>query len=122
MFLLLCALALAFNVTDAQYTRYFLRHLKDARGGINTYKDDYKLNKYINGAVSYIENKVLEAANEGKTYYTEPFYGCDMYGDPFLTKNCNLITEDVKLKVQKLFPECDLAYDAKSGRYILSWM
>jgi hypothetical protein len=114
MFLLI-VLAFALGVTDAQYTRSFLR-------GLKKYQDDYKLNQFINGVVSHVENKVLTAAKEGKTYYTEPFYGCDMYGDPFLQKNCDVITEEVKLKVQKLFPECDLAYDARTNRYILSWM
>jgi len=113
MFLLLCVLA--FTFAQAQYTRSFLR-------GLKKYEDDYKLNQYINGIVTHVENKVLEAAKEGKTYYTEPFYGCDMYGDPFLTKHCEVISEEVKLKVQKLFPECDLAYDPRTNRYILSWM
>lgn len=113
MLLILCALA--FTFAQAQYTRTFLR-------GLKKYQDDYKLNQYIEVSVRYIENKVLEAAKDGKTYYTEPFYGCDMYGDPFVSKHCDVITEEVKLKVQKLFPECDLAYDPRSGRYILSWV
>ena len=113
MLLILCALA--FTFAQAQYTRTFLR-------GLKKYQDDYKLNQYIEVSVRYIENKVLEAAKDGKTYYTEPFYGCDMYGDPFVSKHCDVITEEVKLKVQMLFPECDLAYDPRSGRYILSWV
>ena len=119
MLLLLCALA--FTFAQAQYTRTFLRRLK-------AHEDNYKLNQYINGVVAHVENKVLQAAKEGKTYFTEPFYGCDsgLYTDPrapdFLTKNCEVITEEVKLKVQKLFPECDLAYDARTNRYILSWI
>ena len=110
--LLLLTFGLAF--AHAQYTRAFLR-------GLKTYEEDYKLNQYINAVVSHVENKVLQAAKEGKTYYTEPFYGCDMY-DSFVMKHCDTITEEVKQKVQNLFPECDLAHDVKTNRYILSWM
>ena len=112
MFLLLCAVSM--GCAYAQYTRSFLRGLKN-------YDDDSKRLHYINGAVSYIENKILQAAKEGKTYYTEQFYGCDMYGEPFLVRNCDHITHEVRVKVEQLFPECDLAY-AGGGRYILSWM
>lgn len=111
--LLLLTFGLAF--AHAQYTRAFLR-------GLKKYDEDYKLNQVINAVVSYVENRVLQAAKEGKTYYTEPFYGCDMYGDPFIAKHCDAITEEVKLKVQTLFPECDLSHDVKTNRYILSWM
>ena len=122
MFLIL-VLTFAFaQEAVAQYTRSFLH-------GLKAHEDKYKLNEIINSVVSHVENKVLEAAKEGKTYYTEPFYGCDsgMYRDTsglpnFLTKHCELITEEVKVKVQKLFPECDLAYDARTKRYILSWV
>ena len=114
--LLLCMVSLAFAFASAQpYTRSFLR-------GLKTHEDDMKRLEYINGAVSYIEKVVLHAAREGKTYYTEPFYGCHMYGDPFLTKHCDSITQEVRQRVEELFPECDLAYDPKNGRYILSWM
>lgn len=110
--LLLLTFGLAF--AHAQYTRAFLR-------GLKKYEDDYKLNQVINAVVSHVEGKVLQAAKEGKTYYTEPFYGCDMY-DEFVVKHCKAITEEVKQKVQTLFPECDLAHDVKTNRYILSWM
>jgi hypothetical protein len=112
--LLLLTFGLAFAHAHSQYTRAFLR-------GLKTYEEDYKLNQYINAVVSHVENKVLQAAKEGKTYYTEPFYGCDMY-DSFVMKHCDAITEEVKQKVQNLFPECDLAHDVKTNRYILSWM
>lgn len=110
--LLLLTFGLAF--AHAQYTRAFLR-------GLKKYDEDYKLNQIINGVVSYVENRVLQAAKEGKTYYTEPFYGCDMY-DSFVVKHCDAITDEVKMKVQTLFPECDLAHDVKTNRYILSWI
>lgn len=110
--LLLLTFGLAF--AHAQYTRAFLR-------GLKTYEDHYKLNQYINAVVSHVENKVLQAAKEGKTYYSEPFYGCDMY-DEFVLKHCDTITEEAKAKVQMLFPECDLSHDGKTNRYILSWM
>lgn len=113
--MLLLILALIPHLAVSQYTRYFLRSLK-------TKGDDFTRTQYINGAVGYIKRVVLEEARKGKTYYSEPFYGCAMYGDPFLTANCEEITLAVRNKVEEAFPDCDLYHDPSSGRYILSWV
>ena len=117
MFLLL-SIVLAFSFPQegvSQYTRSFLRGLKKQEG-------DFKRSQYIEVGIEYIKRVVLEEARKGKTYYSEPFYGCDIYGDPFLTANCDEITLGVRKAVEEAFPDCDLFHDPGSGRYILSWI
>lgn len=117
MFLLLC-IALAFSFPQegvSQYTRSFLR-------GLKTQEDDFRRSQYIGVSVEYIKRVVLEEARKGKTYYSEPFYGCEIYGDPFLTANCDEIILRVRNGVEEAFPDCDLYHDPGSGRYILSWI
>jgi hypothetical protein len=108
-------LLLALSFAQAQYTRYFLRSLK-------TREDEFKRTQYINGATEYIKRVVLEEARKGKTYYSEPFYGCDIYGDPFLSMNCEEITQGVRKGVEEAFPDSSIYHDPSTGRYILSWV
>jgi hypothetical protein len=116
MFLLILAIALAFpRCAVSQYTRHFLR-------GLKTDENEFRRTQYIEVAVNYIKRVVLEEARKGKTYYSEPFYGCDIYGDRFLSSNCEEIIMGVRRGVEEAFPECDLYHDPGSGRYILSWI